>query len=129
TWDDELAEIAQRWAIQCKFGHDKCRNVDSRWSWIGQNGAKAYGKITYPMDDLVQMWYDEVKDFDRNKVEKYEFDYNIGHYSQVVWAKTTKVGCGLIKYKESNDWISIWLVCNYGPSGNYRDEKVYEIKK
>lgn len=26
-WDNELAEVAQRWAIQCDFNHDKCRNV------------------------------------------------------------------------------------------------------
>merc|ERR1712106_1268645 len=27
TWNDELAEIAQRWAGQCSFGHDETRNL------------------------------------------------------------------------------------------------------
>ena len=26
-WDHELAAIAQRWAVQCDHGHDKCRNI------------------------------------------------------------------------------------------------------
>ncbi|PSN30561.1 Venom allergen 5 [Blattella germanica] len=27
VWDNELATVAQRWAEQCSFGHDSCRNV------------------------------------------------------------------------------------------------------
>ncbi|KAK0156765.1 hypothetical protein PV327_011639, partial [Microctonus hyperodae] len=26
-WDNEIAEIAQRWVNQCTFEHDKCRNT------------------------------------------------------------------------------------------------------
>ncbi|XP_011706261.1 PREDICTED: venom allergen 3-like, partial [Wasmannia auropunctata] len=128
-WDNELEDIAQRWAIQCNFSHDKCRDVDR--FIVGQNIAKGYSsdEDTSFIDSMIQMWYDEVADFDKNKVEKYEFDSNTGHYTQMVWAETTKVGCGLITYKESNDWISIYLVCNYGPSGNWIGEKIYEVKK
>ena len=35
-WNDELAEVAQRWADQCTFGHDTSRNkLDG--TYVGQN--------------------------------------------------------------------------------------------
>ncbi|XP_011704844.1 PREDICTED: venom allergen 3-like, partial [Wasmannia auropunctata] len=128
SWDDELANIAQRWANQCKFGHDKCRNVD-RYA-VGQNVAETYnsGENNSPVEGMVQMWYDEGDKFDKNDVKKYKFDSNTGHYTQMVWAKTTKIGCGQIKYKK-NGWKTKYLVCNYGPAGNWIGEKIYEVKK
>lgn len=50
----------------------------------------------------------------------------IGHYTQLVWAKSTKIGCGIVKYKELF-FNKKYLVCNYGPAGNYMDRPVYEI--
>jgi len=46
----------------------------------------------------------------------------------MVWAKTTKIGCGLINYK-SGSWNEKYLVCNYGPSGNYIGQPIYEVRK
>ncbi|XP_071626351.1 venom allergen 3-like isoform X1 [Temnothorax longispinosus] len=128
TWDNELEKIAQRWANQCNFNHDKCRNVD-RFA-VGQNIAQksSTGGNNFPVESFVQMWYDEVDKFDKNKVSKYEFDPNTGHYTQVVWADTKKVGCGQISYK-SNGWNTKYVVCNYGPSGNWIGQKIYEVKK
>ncbi|XP_011165202.1 venom allergen 3 [Solenopsis invicta] len=128
VWDDELATIAQRWANQCNFNHDTCRNVD-RFA-VGQNIAMTYnsGDNNSPMESFVDMWYDEVDKFDRNKVDYYEFEPSTGHYTQVVWANTKTIGCGRIKYKESNGWNANYLVCNYGPSGNYIGQKIYQRK-
>jgi len=47
----------------------------------------------------------------------------------MVWADTTKIGCGRIKYKNEENWDTILLVCNYGPCGNRIGDKIYEIKK
>ena len=52
----------------------------------------------------VNMWYNEVKDFDSTTVG--EFTSNkpphngtIGHYTQLVWAGAEKIGCGFIEYQ------------------------------
>ncbi|XP_011645541.1 venom allergen 3-like [Pogonomyrmex barbatus] len=132
-WDDELEKIAQRWADQCNFSHDECRDVD-RFS-VGQNIAMSSMSSSGTESDetrlnnMIQMWYNEVKMFDRNQISNYKFDVNTGHYTQLVWAKTRLIGCGRISYKKPNDWKILYLVCNYGPSGNYIGEKIYEIKK
>lgn len=53
---------------------------------------------------------------------------NTGHYTQVVWAKTTLIGCGRMTYKDKG-WNKHYVVCNYGPSGNFIGAKIYEIRK
>ncbi|XP_071982603.1 uncharacterized protein [Engystomops pustulosus] len=51
-----------------------------------------------------------------------------GHYTQVVWAETERVGCGekfcekLEGFEEGNMFL---LVCNYEPPGNFQGEKPY----
>nr|CAD7596365.1 unnamed protein product [Timema genevievae] len=48
-----------------------------------------------------------------------------GHYTQVVWANTYQVGCGYIKYKVGSTTYS-YVVCDYGPSGNYLGQELYK---
>lgn len=59
----------------------------------------------------------------------YRFDPQIGHYSQLVWADTTKIGCGLMKYTESNGSEKQLFICNYGPTGNWQGKAIYEVRK
>ncbi|XP_012060007.1 PREDICTED: venom allergen 3-like [Atta cephalotes] len=129
TWDKELEEVCQRWINQCKFGHDECRHVDR--FIVGQNMAQASstGKNTATVESMILLWYNEVNDFNNTKIEKYEFEPKIGHYSQLVWAKSTKIGCGKIEFKDSSNWNKINLCCNYGPHGNMNGQKIYEVKK
>jgi len=49
----------------------------------------------------------------------------IGHYTQVVWAETTDVGCGYIA-KLDGQFIKSYMACNYGPGGNMRGQSIYE---
>ncbi|XP_051164455.1 venom allergen 5-like [Leptopilina boulardi] len=125
-WDWELAIIAQRWAFQCRFAHDSCRNT--RRFQVGQNVATAWttGSDPSSISDLIKMWYDEVELFDRNQVEQYVFNTDTGHYTQMVWATTRRIGCGYINHMSGNR-NTVLLVCNYGPAGNIRGEKIYEI--
>ncbi|KAJ8674849.1 hypothetical protein QAD02_010635 [Eretmocerus hayati] len=132
-WDDELAMIAQRWADQCDYGHDTCRNVD-RYQ-VGQNIAKML--ITGDTSDLslqsmVDMWYDEVKDYNSKDVGSFNGLYasngeQIGDYTQFVWAKTTRIGCGARKFAKG-DKNYYYVVCNYGPAGNFLGQSVYETR-
>ncbi|XP_011054174.1 PREDICTED: venom allergen 3-like [Acromyrmex echinatior] len=129
TWDEELEKISQRWVNQCIFGHDECRHVDR--FIVGQNMAQASssGKNTATVDYLVSLWYNEVKDFNNTKINKYEFEPKTGHYTQLVWANSKIIGCGKIEYEDPTKWNKITLCCNYGPHGNMIGQKMYEIKK
>ncbi|KAH0956112.1 hypothetical protein HN011_000835 [Eciton burchellii] len=128
TWDEELAMIAQRWVNQCQPGHDSCRNVE-RYS-VGQNMALTMNSAenNTPVEKMIQMWYDEVDKFDNRQVNKLTNINKVGHYTQLVWAKTNKIGCGRIKYRQNN-WNVNYFVCNYGPAGNYMGQPIYQIRK
>ena len=44
-----------------------------------------------------------------------------GHYTQLVWAATSSVGCG-----ESTDGTNTYWVCDYAPPGNFNGQRPYE---
>jgi len=78
VWDDEIAEIAQRWADNCQFEHDAMRRIPGKFS-LGQNLAAGY--TTW--DSAIQGWYDEVKDFTYGSQAANVFS-DVGHYTQVM---------------------------------------------
>jgi len=137
-WSDELAKIAQRWADQCPQGHDHNRGSPDFPKEPGQNKADAWSSgnnFDWELEKKVQAWYDEVKDWPASNVGAFSSNGasgTIGHYTQVVWADTEYVGCGVIYYKDGSDFAANYpyrktLVCNYYPPGNYRGQPVYQI--
>ena len=46
-----------------------------------------------------------------------------GHYTQVVWATTTEVGCGYVFYGPENEML---LICNYKIAGNMVKGSMYK---
>jgi hypothetical protein len=46
-----------------------------------------------------------------------------GHYTQIIWEDTTKVGCGFAK--STTDYGGEWVVCRYEAPGNYIGQKPY----
>ena len=44
----------------------------------------------------------------------------------MVWAKTSTIGCGSTSWREGG-FIRQFLVCNYGPAGNFRRAPIYQV--
>ena len=134
VWNDDLAEIAQRWTDQCnELGpHDDSRGkLDG--TPVGQNQAMSMTSQQMSAQDIrasfanmPQGWYDEVEDpgFDRNGVDNFRFKSGTGHYTQVVWADTAEVGSGLVYYFEGS-WFTTLVHCNYATAGNWRGQPLY----
>lgn len=132
VWDHELAAIAQRWADQCKSGHDLRRKVD-RFS-VGQNVASTW---TYnqpsPQGDApefkgqIDAWFKEVTKFGfrTQDIDPFSFNYQAGHYSQMVWSETSAVGCGYTYFLDPQRGYTKLYVCNYGPGGNVIGGSMY----
>lgn len=58
-------------------------------------------------------WYNEVKSYSYNYPG---FSMGTGHFTQVVWKGSTKVGFG---YALTSDGRSLYIAAQYTPPGNY----------
>ncbi|KAL6257031.1 hypothetical protein P5V15_011966 [Pogonomyrmex californicus] len=73
-WDDELAVIARRWALQCKlFEKDQCRDVERFGVWQNVNVVDVDGveNDTSSRERIhfhITSWYNEVENFDNAEV-------------------------------------------------------------
>lgn len=119
AWDEEVAAYAQRWAEYLKQANG-CRMMHRQGSHrerkYGENLAWSSGKELEP-DDVVQMWYDEIRDY---RYATNSCSGVCGHYTQVVWRDSKKVGCGMARCGRSEVWV-----CNYDPPGNWVGRKPY----
>lgn len=139
SWSDEAASIAQCWTNQCGQDHDTCRNTASG-EYVGQNyaGFGGYGNGINSQDDLrtkdrvkgmFDDWVSEEMDLDPQDISDFQDRTYVGHFTQVVWANTSQVGCGWITYDDpegSVTWHNIHMFCNYVVGGNMNGASVFE---
>lgn len=119
SWDAELAEIARGWAEGCVFEHS---SGSAPGAELGENLAFFSGRASTP-EQVVTAWAGEAElfDYEGNSCADGE---QCGHYTQVVWRDTERVGCG----RADCDMLGgdgIFWVCNYDPPGNWVGERPY----
>lgn len=115
TWSEDLAKQAQSWANH--LANDNFKLYHRPNNPYGENLTWAAYQQLSPTQ-VVDMWGNEVKDYD---YERNQCSGVCGHYTQLVWQKTTEVGCALVRSKHQEVWV-----CNYNPPGNYRGQKPYQ---
>ncbi|XP_072042763.1 GLIPR1-like protein 1 [Amphiura filiformis] len=113
-WDDNEANEAEQWAAACTAGHN--RGGQNMWGNSGSLGSPPGGVRATNGWHFEYNWYNH----DANSCSAI-----CGHYTQVVWSTTNKVGCGAAFCPKvvdsytgkthSNWWI---VICNYSPGGN-----------
>jgi pathogenesis-related protein 1 len=112
-WSDRLADQAQGWAnrllAENRFAH-RPNPV------YGENLFEIAGAQASP-EQVVETWAAESRDYDyaANKCREL-----CGHYTQLVWAATKTVGCGVARNARREIWV-----CNYEPPGNYVGKRPY----
>nr|API81353.1 venom toxin [Hemiscorpius lepturus] len=122
-WDDELAKIAQAHASLCVFKHDEYsqRRVDD--FPVGQNLLMS--STDRKRLSSLSSWYKEEVCFYLPEYNKpFSLVDYFGHFTQMTWAKTWKVGCGYAAFRENGESHSLYT-CNYGPAGNIKETTFY----
>ena len=115
-WSNELSKVAQKWAN--KLSKSKCRIKHSRKKGIGENIFWSSIPVKN-VKEVVTNWGNEKEYYSYRDCCK---GHKTLHYTQIIWEKTTEVGCGVATCKDGSQ---IW-VCNYSPQGNFIGEKPYK---
>lgn len=110
TWSTSLGTYAQTYADKCVYQHSG-----------GPHGENIYASAgsTPTGQSVVNEWASESAN--------YTYSTNAckgvcGHYTQIVWRKTTQLGCGIANcstgspFSGFTDWT--FVVCDYDPPGN-----------
>jgi hypothetical protein len=114
-WSASLAESAQQWAEHLAAIGVMQHNLELR---TGQNLYVIHGATTRPAL-VVRRWAEESRDY--REPEKYcRLGAICGHFTQIIWAETEEVGCGVASGERGQFWV-----CYYLPPGNVVGEKPY----
>ena len=144
TLDTELSAQAKTWAEHLlKIGHLRHGSREQR-SGAGENlyftrqSISTYSqaqlnwmKTHYPNIDIPKpftpinlahqaalSWYKELNNYEYPTGTSLN-GQAIGHFTQVVWKSSTKLGCGTA-HKTEGKMITAYVVCQYAPAGNVR---------
>ena len=122
-WSSEIAKYAQAWADHlAESGEFKHRPGEGEW-------AQKYGEniaINATALKGAEAWYSEIKDYKEGTPIPEDFSkFTAGNYTQMVWKKSTKIGCGVAVMKKGDYKGLLVIVCNYDPPGNFIGEKPY----
>jgi len=125
-----LATSAQAWAEHlkqtngCKMRHsepDGKYGENLFWgsavAWT--DGRKELQKVS--SKQVVEDWGSEKTDYDYASNQCADGKM-CGHYTQIVWRDTTKVGCGVAVCEDTQE--QVWA-CQYLPAGNWVGKKPY----
>lgn len=122
TWDATVAATAQAWANKCQFMHSNGSYGENIYADTGQGNAQA----------VVADWVSEKQyySYSANSCSA-PAGKSCGHYTQVVWAKSLRLGCGAKQCTTGSPFGSFnggrWTfwVCNYDPPGNFNGQRPY----
>jgi pathogenesis-related protein 1 len=129
TWDSTIANFAIAYTAKCQgdgtlLNHNPNRNLASG-EYVGENIYATSQKVTASnaasvLTEAVNYWVAEKSDYN---YASNSCSGDCGHYTQVVWADSVRVGCALVTC--SNQKYPSTVLCDYGPGGNYNGEKPY----
>ncbi|XP_010548693.1 PREDICTED: pathogenesis-related protein 1-like [Tarenaya hassleriana] len=114
TWNATLAAYAQDYANQrakdCAMQHSS--------GPYGENLAAGYGRMSGP--DATAYWLTEKDNYDY-ATNSCVGDDVCGHYTQIVWRDSVRLGCGSVQCEDGY----VFVICSYDPPGNYVGQRPY----
>lgn len=124
TWSDALAAEAQSWA-----------NNLAQTGVMTHASQRAHGENLYmnaagkrTVRQMVAGWLAERANYipgaAHPAVSRTGNWADVGHYTAMVWASTTEVGCAV-----GRGQVYDFLVCRYNPPGNMRGRVAYDASK
>ncbi|EAR11416.1 CAP domain-containing protein [Reinekea blandensis] len=138
TWNAQLAQVAQAHADACVYEHNPNREDEyvaagGENIYIGENIAVngttgTLATLETYAEAQTEAWWSEY-DLWHYKTYQHGTDSDAGHFTQMIWANTIEIGCGIASCPGILPGYTnaAFGVCNYGPGGNYNGQYPYEV--
>ncbi len=127
TWDATVAAVAQDWANQQAARLRQGLAVQHRpnnvygeniyWAWSSPSAPN-------PSPSVAVQWWASEQAYYNYTTNTCASGRVCGHYTQVVWSATTRLGCGRSVWAAGSRQYVLW-VCNYAPKGNIYGQRPY----
>jgi hypothetical protein len=126
SWDAVLADVAYNYLSRCVgSGGLVSHNANRRAEYAALGGSDYVGENIYGSSGTatpaaaLQLWMDEAPDYDyaANNIE------DAGHYTQVVWRASVRIGCAIVDCPAFT--YHNMILCDYAPGGNILGQKPY----
>ena len=125
TWDPLLAQVAQTYAETCVWAHNGSRGT--QYEALGGSGSVGENlwmtsstSWSFNPTGVIDSWYSEYALYTTWEPIDSTNYMDIGHYTQLVWRDTERVGCGYAQCPSGTI-----VACDYSPSGNYLGQHPY----
>uniref|UniRef100_A0A7M5X626 SCP domain-containing protein n=2 Tax=Clytia hemisphaerica TaxID=252671 RepID=A0A7M5X626_9CNID len=125
SWDHMLQNSAQLYAEQLaqteEFEHSEQPGIgENLYFAFNSGGVTREGSCNRALD----LWYDEIENYDFGSGTSLNGKV-IGHFTQMVWMTTTKIGIGMAI---NGDGTKIYVVAQYSPPGNFIGQYTEQVK-
>ena len=135
AWGTAFATAVQSYANSCAFNHSGAALRPGRGENIYFSGPTGQGPGTPAVS--VAAWDAESVNYTYGALVAGDPNFGkFGHYTQLVWAETTQVACGVqscgnvtttVPGLPPNLGPGVIVVCQYSPAGNFIGEAPYPI--
>ncbi|KAK6186500.1 hypothetical protein SNE40_008529 [Patella caerulea] len=126
VWNTDLQNLGQTFIESCHYEHNTNTGDMFGFRHIGENIYLASGDY-YNLKAAVDNWHSETVNYNFTTGECSSV---CGHYTQVVWADSHELGCGIVWCETLTGADTIKqgtvIICNYGPSGNVRHQDPFK---
>ncbi|XP_075550570.1 Golgi-associated plant pathogenesis-related protein 1-like [Dermacentor variabilis] len=112
--NNKLNRIAQGWAQHLADIRDLEHKGSGENLYTGTSGMSNG-------EQIVDYWYSEICNYDYNNPK---IDDSTGHFTQVVWKSTRRIGVGFAKGSDGKDYVA----CFYEP-GHYPDRVAANVRR
>ncbi|XP_051263632.1 cysteine-rich venom protein isoform X1 [Dicentrarchus labrax] len=112
SYSEEVAASAQAWVDKCVLAHGAPSTRMLNGYELGEN--LFYSSSPYSWTDVINAWHSEVSHYQYPRGSTNS--QATGHYTQVVWNSSYKVGCGVTLCPNNIYFYG----CHYYRAGNFR---------
>ncbi|KAI1703996.1 cysteine-rich secretory protein family domain-containing protein [Ditylenchus destructor] len=124
-YDCKLENVAQAWANVCSQVHSTPQGRKCTGENLYMYSASVPQPTPQAMQAAADLWWHELIEYGLSTTDTnyYSSSMNsLGHFTQMAWAQTLRVGCGISQCASTT-----YVVCNYNVTGNINTKSIYQI--